>query len=92
MKGVEVDPLKMVFRPYFITVLKLLKNGPKQFKELRAVVKNGRTLSLKLAQLINYGLVETIGIKKDGKYINCYKISTKGIRLLGALDELFKKN
>jgi len=91
MKSKEIDPLKMVIRPYFLTILRILKNGPKQFKELKSTVKNGRTLSLKLSKLIDYNLVETAGIKKGGKYINCYKISTKGLQMLDALDGLFKR-
>ncbi|MDE1824945.1 MAG: winged helix-turn-helix transcriptional regulator [Candidatus Micrarchaeota archaeon] len=80
--------LNLVLQPYVLEVLRELKNNPKRFKELQKFVKNERTLSLKLAKLQDYKLVEMTHLKTDGKYVNFYMITNLGKEVLTAIEDI----
>ncbi|MEM2850174.1 MAG: nucleotidyltransferase domain-containing protein [Candidatus Bathyarchaeia archaeon] len=64
-------------------VLLLLKvEGTARFKDLKSVIRNPRTLSLKLRKLERLGLVENSNMG--------YKLTQKGFETCGILDELNK--
>lgn len=62
-------------------LLSLRDGGPARFKDLRLIVKNPRTLSIKLEKLRQLGLVEGGGT---------YRLTPKGFRVARALEELDK--
>ena len=63
----------------FRILLLLRDRGTARFKELKSVVRNPRTLSIKLEKLKRLGLVE-----RDG----AYRLTPKGLRVTRALEEL----
>ncbi len=87
MEDDKRDLLKLMLSPYALDILELL-GTPKRFSELRAKIRNGRTLSAKLSRLRKYDLVKTAGVAVEGKYYNAYVISQKGKKVLGMVRRL----
>lgn len=88
MEDSKFDIIQLVMQPYVLDILHLL-DEPKRFNDLRTCVKNGRTLSLKLTQLLKYGLIEKSPLKNEkGSYVNSYIISKKGREFVKKLEKI----
>ena len=88
MKYDKIDTLHLVFEPYVIKILHLLRDNSKRFSNLRADIHNPRTLSLKLSKLLEYGLIEAAPMKINNKFTNSYKLTPKGKKILLMLDKI----
>ncbi len=87
MNPKSFDVLHLLMQPYILDILRVL-DEPRRFSEIMKYVRNGRTLSLKLAKLLEFGLVEIVPLKAEKKYVNSYVITKKGKEMLGKLNRL----
>lgn len=88
MKEGKFDIIQLVMQPYVLDILNEL-DKPRRFNDLRECVKNGRTLSLKLSQLLKQGLIEKSPLKDEkGSYVNSYVISKKGKEIVKKLEKM----
>lgn len=88
MKHTKEDTLRVIFEPYVLNILRILKKDPKRFNELKKDIKTKRTLSLKLEKLLDYGLIELVPLKTNGRFANYYKISDRGKKILEGLKRI----
>jgi len=88
MKYDNEEVLRIVFQSYSLQILKMIKQGPKRFGELRIEVKTRQTLSTRLANLIEYGLIEVVPIKVKGRFANYYRITKNGEHLLMGISKI----
>lgn len=82
------DLLHLLLQPYTIEVMKAMIDQPKRFMDLKRYVKNEMTLSTKLSKLLKNGLIEFAPVLTEEGYVNAYKISAKGKRVLKGLHTL----
>lgn len=90
MESEEIDVLRIVLEQYVLDLMRNMSEKPKRFSELTSIIHNERTLSLKLVKLMDYGLIESVPIKRGRKHINYYKVSKRGKKVLDVLDNLEK--
>ena len=79
------DLSSIILQRYVLAILKELKK-PRRARDLRKLVKAKRTVSTKLAKLSEHGLVETIPLKMDGRFVNSYVLTEKGRKLVRRLE------
>jgi DNA-binding HxlR family transcriptional regulator len=85
MHGSKADILDVLMGSYSIHILELLKDGPKRFKDLKQLTKSDATLSTRISKMREFGLIDVVSIMIKKKYVNCYRLTSKGIRVLKAL-------
>ena len=78
----------LVFKRYAIQILRLIGEKPKRFSELRKEIRNKRTLSSRISELLEFGLVEIIPVRVGQKYANYYKLTTKGKEIIKLLKRI----
>ncbi len=81
----KIGLIKLLAQPYTLDILKALKK-PKRYKELKQVCKNDRTLAKRIKKLQELGFIEPIALKEEGKYINFYKLTEKGEKVLAKIE------
>jgi DNA-binding HxlR family transcriptional regulator len=76
-----------VLQPYVLPILRALDGEPKRFLDLKKVVTNETTLSAKLSQLLNSGMIEAVPVKAGKRYVSAYKLTLSGRGVLKALEK-----
>lgn len=82
-----VDLIKLIAHPYASEILEALKK-PKRYKELKLICKNDRTLTNRIKELQEFGLIVSVALKDGNKYTNFYELSGAGHALLRKIDKL----
>ena len=75
----------IILQSYIIDILRALDKEPKRFLDLKKDVTNETTLSSKLTKLLEAELIEIVPIKTNRRYVNGYKLSPKGKKILNIL-------
>lgn len=83
----DSDIKDFILQSYVLGILKELKN-PKRFNDLAKTIKNRGTLTVKLAKMKRWGLIQTRPKKIEDNYVNTYTLSKKGKTLLNTLEKL----
>ncbi|MBI2151619.1 helix-turn-helix transcriptional regulator [Candidatus Woesearchaeota archaeon] len=71
-----------------LKILELLENAPRRYNQLKSSCSSDRTLSQRLKQLDECGLVEAISIKSEGRFFVHYKITERGKEILIKVKEM----
>ena len=88
MKDKNPDILNFILQPFILDILEMLRIGPKRFGEFKNKITNERTLSLKLTKLQDYEFIVVNHKKTKNGYFNFYTLTTKGRRVVKAVDKL----
>jgi DNA-binding HxlR family transcriptional regulator len=79
--------IKIIAQPYVLEILEALKK-PKRYRDLKPVCKNDRTLTKRINNLQELGLVESVALKEGNKYVNFYRLTNKGRNFLAKIEKL----
>jgi DNA-binding HxlR family transcriptional regulator len=83
--------LQEIAKPYALDILEELSKGNRRFSELKHLCKSQKTLTIRLYELIELGVIETqIEKPKKKRMIVFYKITEKGKRSLEIASEFMK--
>lgn len=88
MEPSSEDVLRLVFQSYSLDILKLVRTEPRRFKDLQAQLPTRQTLSLRLAKLIEFRLIEVVPLKVKERYANYYRITKKGEKILSVITKI----
>lgn len=81
--------VEIIGKPYAMNVLEALSEKPARFVDLKKACSHDSTLTKRLRELTDAGLVETTSVVENKRPFICYQLTRHGDYLFKTIDNLF---